>query len=1297
MLEKIDLKYRIEQAKRLNERGDYSTFEQLVKQGKMDLKNEEILKLYIESKKRSYLKWFNTDDLKIDYDFKRRGYKSNLNYKDIQNMLDNGVTINQILDNTFFEQEIINSFIKLMQLELETKDFESIIYFIEKINIMKELIYFPKYRNMIVNAIDIQIYTELFIDENMDYYNEKNKFAFSTCLSFFKKLGYEPLKNINEMESLLDSHNRYREIKTKLFYDLGFLTVENINKLYKNHFDFVKKYTCKESWDAIKSSVDILNALPNEPNEEYYYWRELSKKFGVDAVNEFISIIKYYYFSDNDFYENQEIVKHFFEEKFENGIPKSSLFDDNFIKYFIKLILDEKIPYERYSFVSAFLVQNRNRTKSKLIGFFVLLDVLLDKLNKQNNKKSFEREILYLYFDRVFYYFEDLSKIFNEKGVTLYFCQQVSLTRTSCDAFLSFINPDWKANIESIEKKCSQIESYIVREFTINTLIMKWDEISEEEISNIIAFNLECEKKSTKVYERILVKCNKNTDLFSIFTQKNNQDRILQILEKTKKINSDIIVDTTLEYFLKNDVDINDDIIKNSITLLNNLEYSNASEMVAFKEQIYRLLCLNVDYDKEFHKIESIFLKNNLPIVGKKFKVFKILHPLYNEYNFSNNNSISPSLKNCPNNLKENMFGQDLWRDIILFSDLVRVSLGSNNRSMNQYLENLKKGNQLFLGITMNKISYNELSVEYQNILTKFVHHLSTLYNTSLYSEEEIYQVTGTTLEDIHNLFQLFSIDKIKQSNLLDRIIKMYFHFAGFNTLEEVENYQNTKIENADKRNRLFSKSDVVVEEGDFIKGIGKIDYLCDILQNGSVSKEFLGSSASEDYTPLDTDVSRILVKRNSIKEMISATPSDGYGPIYFLLKNDNRFLITREKDGIDNPPSTFDPTKIEIFKTLSDKHYGIRTGFASSEINCILMEKYDPRVGLEIVINGFYIPVADFNGKIVFTSKDYDDLRSKMQGLSYYGENNYSFSKELDLIDTEVIIRKQEEEKENLEFIKITIYKEVAKVVQKYGYVLKDCISDNLSNGTVELINTGSTVRNTYVPSKIDFDFAMRLDKSILLDDRKIKNLKDDLLKAFHQKDYHDVINGDFRLKKAYVEGISSPLKIDITFLQKKDKINYTTDLVLRDYLNSINRQDEKKYRQVIGNIVIAKKILQDASCYKSYKSDETQGGLCGVGIENWVLQNGGSFVTAAKSFLEVSEGKSWQEFAKEYYVWNFGDNLLADRRDKYPHDNYVYDNMNELGYNKMKSALQDFLKKLETNQINVNEMIDENYTMHR
>ena len=80
----------------------------------------------------------------------------------------------------------------------------------------------------------------------------------------------------------------------------------------------------------------------------------------------------------------------------------------------------------------------------------------------------------------------------------------------------------------------------------------------------------------------------------------------------------------------------------------------------------------------------------------------------------------------------------------------------------------------------------------------------------------------------------------------------------------------------------------MVLEQGDFVKGIGDITYLRNILQNGSISKEYLGSSAGSDATPLDTDVSMIMSQDGTIAEKIDKTIAEDYGPICFVLYNDD-------------------------------------------------------------------------------------------------------------------------------------------------------------------------------------------------------------------------------------------------------------------------------------------------------------------------------------------------------------------------------------------------------------------------
>ncbi len=171
---------------------------------------------------------------------------------------------------------------------------------------------------------------------------------------------------------------------------------------------------------------------------------------------------------------------------------------------------------------------------------------------------------------------------------------------------------------------------------------------------------------------------------------------------------------------------------------------------------------------------------------------------------------------------------------------------------------------------------------------------------------------------------------------------------------------------------------------------------------------------------------------------------------------------------------------------------------------------------------------------------------------------------------------------------------------------------------------------------------------------------------------------SGDFRLKGVQLEGLEQAIDIDITFIEKTDKISYSTDMALRDRLSSIKKQDKSKYSLVLANLLLAKKVLKEASVYKPNRGEVAQGGLGGVGIENWILQNGGSFLDAASSFLEASEGKTFQEFKAHYSIWDFGENHFTDRNGVYPHDEFVRNNMSEEGYLKMKQALEHYLNQL-------------------
>ena len=748
--------------------------------------------------------------------------------------------------------------------------------------------------------------------------------------------------------------------------------------------------------------------------------------------------------------------------------------------------------------------------------------------------------------------------------------------------------------------------------------------------------------------------------------KKSNFNR-LKIISAYSKIQDVALQNAFKEYIMEFENNIEIEKIEYVSEVLTRLSLSNSNEIFAFRKELAMQILKSSDPLDSLSKIEDVFIRNNIPTVGKIYSCFEILHPDFQGFNFDSS-TISPVLKKASTKSKK----------IIVFSDLIKTSFGSNNRSINTYLKNIENGYKLYESIKKGQVQYDALNEEKQNELFAFSKHLITLYNNTLKGkkESEPFLSTGNVLTDILELSKKLSPDGTLNYNLANRVVRMFCGFAGIDTLEQAKDYINKKIQTTNIKNRNASSTEMRLEQGDFIKGIGDITYLRNILQNGSVSKEYLGSSALSDATPLDTDISMIMSSDGTTRDKINSTAANSYGPIWFVLKNDDRFITTRNPNGIIDTKR--DTSKMEVFYTgiLGQGHYGIRTGFASSEIDYIVMENYDPRVGLEIAMNGFYIPIANKDGKIVFTPNDYDRLREKMSGLSYFDENNYIFSKNLVTEETEYLASQIEQSNYDVQVKRTKINEIIKKSLDELGLHLKTTIDGDLTEGFVELIDTGSTGRGTNKPGDGDFDFMMRLDKTLLSNPPKLNELKQTILKNLGKDNSSELTGtGDFRLKNVQID-TEINVDIDITFTEKTDKITYSTDMALQDRLTTIQRTEPEKYKYVVANILLAKQVLKQAGAYKPNRGENPQGGLGGVGIENWILQNGGSFIDAAKSFLEAADGKSFIEFQSKYQLWDFGDNHLAEKRGKYLHDNFVANNMSETGYQKMVQALKEYLK---------------------
>lgn len=159
----------------------------------------------------------------------------------------------------------------------------------------------------------------------------------------------------------------------------------------------------------------------------------------------------------------------------------------------------------------------------------------------------------------------------------------------------------------------------------------------------------------------------------------------LEMIKQYSKINSPKLREKYQNYVKENADKLKIDNIKIIGDLLLKISMSNSSEIKNFETEIADSLLQLDNPIEKFEKIEDIFLKNNLPIVGKIYKVFEITHPDFQGFNF--NSKISPVLSAKSNRTKE----------IVIFADLMKSFLGSNNRSLKSYLDNLEEGNKLII------------------------------------------------------------------------------------------------------------------------------------------------------------------------------------------------------------------------------------------------------------------------------------------------------------------------------------------------------------------------------------------------------------------------------------------------------------------------------------------------------------------------------------------------------------------------------------------------------------------------
>ena len=164
-----------------------------------------------------------------------------------------------------------------------------------------------------------------------------------------------------------------------------------------------------------------------------------------------------------------------------------------------------------------------------------------------------------------------------------------------------------------------------------------------------------------------------------------NYNRMKLILAYSR-INDTDLQDIFKDYVMEDETDIDLEKTEYISKAFARLSETNSIEMFKFRKELARQLLKTEDPLEKLNKVEDVFIKNNIPTVGKIYSCFEILHPDFQGFDFEKSSMVSPVLKNVTTRSKK----------IIVFSDLIKCAFGSNNRSINAYLKNIDFGSGLY-------------------------------------------------------------------------------------------------------------------------------------------------------------------------------------------------------------------------------------------------------------------------------------------------------------------------------------------------------------------------------------------------------------------------------------------------------------------------------------------------------------------------------------------------------------------------------------------------------------------------
>lgn len=445
--------------------------------------------------------------------------------------------------------------------------------------------------------------------------------------------------------------------------------------------------------------------------------------------------------------------------------------------------------------------------------------------------------------------------------------------------------------------------------------------------------------------------------------------------------------------------EINDELIKKLEIyswISRKIEQSKSLELKKIEDFIIKEISKSANPRETFEKIRKLFEENNLPTVGKHFRLFEIL---YFDPDENGKTRFERELQKAGDVVSPTLRKAGTRRRLaIIYRDLLKIHILGDDPNLRTYLIFLKEGVQVLDKIEREGLS--SLSPEEKEKAKKTLDNLSTLYQNSLLSRQkkEISDIPESL--DLQVKLNQLRTDLGCQTNqtIIQRISEMFLKPLGYESIDEVLVEMKKAKENAHRRNIAnprISEGYLVLDSGDLIKGTDAINY---ILHNGALAKEYIGPKSDSDRTPFDADTVMITdqaVKQHegNFRKIVLSSEAAKYGDVIIVIKNRGQFNRT------DTIPLTdlslaYDYDHYELFYSgVYQDHYGIRTGIPATEIDAIIIkleiipESEEEKLPLQqlffnIANNGFYIPIVNIEGKVIFTEQDYNQYKLDVHRL---------------------------------------------------------------------------------------------------------------------------------------------------------------------------------------------------------------------------------------------------------------------------------------------------------------------------